>query len=66
MVFGAICWRKHLPLLGLTFICFGISDVVETRTGGWYKPWWMLVWKVSNVILILSLSFRGWRRSKLR
>jgi hypothetical protein len=29
------------------FMVFGISDFVEITTGGWYKPWWLLLWKAS-------------------
>ena len=35
---------------GLLFIAFGLSDFVEIRTGGWYKPWWLLAWKASNLL----------------
>jgi hypothetical protein len=32
-------------ITGLLFLAFGISDFVEITTGGWYKPWWLLLWK---------------------
>ncbi len=35
---------------GLLFITFGLSDFTEIQTGGWYRPWWLLVWKASNLV----------------
>ncbi len=34
-----------LAVLGATLLAFGASDVVETQTGAWWRPWWLLVWK---------------------
>lgn len=36
-------------VLAVLFATFGVSDWVEITTGGWYKPWWMLAWKASNL-----------------
>lgn len=45
--------RRPLPKLalaaGLLFLLFGISDIVETRTGAWWRPWWLGVWKGSCI-----------------
>lgn len=27
------------------FLAFGITDIVETYTGAWWRPWWLLTWK---------------------
>jgi len=47
------------PLLAgaVVFVLFGISDLVETQTGAWWKPWWLLVWKVLCVHAMLTLCF---------
>ena len=44
--------KAILPLLRrwhwiavVLFIAFGVSDIVEVQTGGWWKPWWLLLWK---------------------
>ena len=37
--------RKHCWIAAADFVLFGISDLVESQTGAWYKPWWLLVWK---------------------
>jgi hypothetical protein len=34
----------------LLFLAFGISDFVEITTGGWYKPWWLMLWKASCLV----------------
>jgi hypothetical protein len=36
--------KKRWPL-GLLLMAFGLSDFVEMRTGAWWRPWWLLVWK---------------------
>jgi hypothetical protein len=38
--------------LALALFAFGVSDIVETRTGAWYQPWWLLVWKAACVFTI--------------
>jgi hypothetical protein len=58
-----VLWRSHKQdsvarLLGrvasLTFIAFGVSDLVETRTGTWYDPWWLFAWKATCVLILVS------------
>jgi len=48
----------------LLFLAFGISDFVETQTGGWYKPWWLFAWNAATVLgfVIVYLLFRKRRR----
>lgn len=41
-------------LAAVAFFFFGISDLVETQTGAWWKPWWLLVWKVACVVALLG------------
>lgn len=53
-------------LLGLAFIAFGLSDVVETRTGAWYDPWWLLAWKAACVLALVilgTIEARKWRKT---
>ncbi len=35
------------------FVAFGVSDVVETQTGAWYRPWWLLTWKAACVACLV-------------
>jgi hypothetical protein len=58
--------RKNPDLMlasGLLFLAFGISDFVEIRTGGWYKPWWLLLWKAS-CLLGFAFVYALFRRRK--
>ena len=40
------------------FLLFGISDVIETRTGAWWRPWWLLVMKGGCIAVFLVLFAR--------
>lgn len=42
--------RKDVVGLGILFVAFGISDVVEFFSGAWWQPWWLLLWKTFNAI----------------
>jgi len=37
-------------------ILFAFSDLVEAKTGAWWRPWWLLLWKVS-CLCAMALSF---------
>jgi hypothetical protein len=48
-------------------VAFGISDIIETRTGAWYRPWWLLAWKAACIALILTFgiaALRAYRRGR--
>jgi hypothetical protein len=67
--FGVTYWWKRqngdlMLAAGLLLFEFGLSDFVEMRTGAWYRPWWLCVWKVTTVIalLVVFVLFRR-RRS---
>lgn len=60
--------RARCALAAVTFALFGLSDVVEVRTGAWWRPWWLLAWNgacvaVLGVLLIDHLRRRSpaWR-----
>ena len=40
------------------FLLFGLSDVIETRTGAWWRPWWLLVMKGSCILVFVVLLAR--------
>jgi hypothetical protein len=52
--------------LAAALLAFGVSDLVETRTGGWYKPWWMLAWKSVCVIAIVACGILTRRNARRR
>jgi len=49
--------------LPFAFAVFGVSDVIESHTGAWWDPWWLLVMKAGCVI-VFFLAWRKYRRSK--
>ena len=70
--FVLVWWRKRrntdlMVTSGLLFTMFGISDFVEIKTGAWYKPWWLLVWKASTLLglVVVFVLFRKRRRQPL-
>jgi hypothetical protein len=44
--------RRTLWVLGVTLAVFGLSDVIEARTGAWWRPWWLFIWKAACVVPI--------------
>ncbi len=46
----------------VVFVVFGLSDVVEMRTGAWWRPWWLLGWKALCVLALAALLVGHWRR----
>jgi hypothetical protein len=47
----------------VTLLAFGISDVVEMRTGAWWRPRWLLLWKGGCVAVFLVLLIRHFRKA---
>lgn len=58
--------KKALLLLAPTLVIFGISDLVETRTGAWWRPWWLFAWKAVCVLAMTSLFTRYFRVTRKR
>ena len=42
---GIICF--------VAFLIFGISDIIESRTGAWWRPLWLLAMKIPCVITFI-------------
>jgi hypothetical protein len=61
---GANRWKCLLAAVAL--LAFGASDVVETRTGAWWHPWWLLVWKGVCVIVLAGLTAAWWKTHRRR
>ena len=45
--------RRAKFIAAANFLVFGLSDFVEAHTGAWWRPWWLLAWKVACVALML-------------
>jgi hypothetical protein len=57
--------RKLGLIAALTLFAFGASDWAENATGGeWWHPWWLLLWKASCVLTLLTLGLLAARRKR--
>ena len=39
--------RHECIAAAIAFALFSISDLVETTTGAWWRPWWLPAWKLA-------------------
>jgi len=61
-------FRSLAALAAGILVLFGASDFVEARTGAWWEPWWLLVWKgtcIGGMAMCLVLYSRIRSRHKL-
>jgi hypothetical protein len=59
--------RRRCWIAAVTFVLFGISDLVEAHTGAWYRPLWLLAWKGVCVLVLgylMLVHFRDHQRSR--
>ena len=56
----------RMGVLAAALVIFGLSDVVEVRTGAWSRPWWLLVWTGVCLVTIVAMLVGIWRRGKGR
>lgn len=45
--------RRIGVVFGIAFLLFAVSDLIEIRTGAWWRPWPLLVLKASCVCVLL-------------
>ena len=57
--------RRVFGSLSIAFFFFGVSDLIEARTGAWWRPLWLLVLKGGCVIVLLA-GFRNYYQVKKR
>jgi hypothetical protein len=57
--------RRIFFVLSAAFFVFGITDVVESWTGAWWRPVWLLLLKASCVVVFL-LGFGQYYRIRKR
>ena len=57
--------RRVLAFLTVAFFVFGISDLIEARTGAWWRPFWLLLMK-SGCVGTFMYGFREYYRIKKR
>lgn len=46
----------------VAFALFGVSDVIESHTGAWWTPWWLLVLKTLCVV-VFFFCFKAYRKT---
>lgn len=63
---GAPGFGRRLVLMALFFWLFAASEVVETQTGAWWKPWWLAVWKGGCIAVLLLLGRQHLRHRRSR
>lgn len=47
-----------------TFLLFGVSDIIEVRTGAWWRPWPLLALKATCICVMLVLLWAYFRERK--
>ena len=68
VVVGVKSLRAELPhrgrglLSAVTFVLFGLSDVVELQSGAWWRPWWLAVWKGLCIAILVTCAVLHFRR----
>jgi len=66
-VFFSQIQLKHKILLLFILTFFGISDFVEIKTGAWWEPVWLLMWKalcIGSGLILIILIYKTERRQK--
>jgi hypothetical protein len=53
--------RTCARIAALTFVAFAVSDLIESKTGAWYRPLWLLVWKAACIVILAS-CYRYYRQ----
>jgi succinate-acetate transporter protein len=57
--------KKIFVFLSVIFVIFGISDLIEMRTGHWSKPLWLLLLKIGCVIgIFIGIAIIYMRKKK--
>jgi hypothetical protein len=46
--------RRRLLTLAVVLALLGGSDLVEARTGAWWTPWCLFVWKAICVVVLFG------------
>ena len=58
--------RRQCWIAAISFILFGISDLVESTTGAWYRPLWLLLWKGLCLLIFAWLLIKYIRRRRTK
>jgi len=56
--------RRQCLIAAVDFVLFGISDLVESTTGAWYHPLWLLIWKGACLLVFAWLLIKYLQRRR--
>ncbi|MGE0481025.1 MAG: hypothetical protein AB7Q17_11190 [Phycisphaerae bacterium] len=56
--------RRAAWSAAVVLAAFGVSDLVEARTGAWWRPGWLLLWKGVCVLILLGLAVHTFRQAR--
>jgi hypothetical protein len=54
-------FKRLFLVFCITFLLFGVSDIIEVQTGAWWRPFWLLLLKASCVISLVVCWIRYFR-----
>ena len=46
--------RRPAYVAAAAFFLFGVSDLIEIYTGAWWRPLWLLLWKGSCIVGLVT------------
>ena len=57
--------RRLWAVLGVAFLVFAVSDVIESQTGAWWRPLWLLALKAVYIAVFLygAMEYRNISRA---
>lgn len=64
LVVALVYKRRTSSLIAIVLLFFGASDWIEAATGAWWRPWWLLVWKLACVAILTVAVVIYWRRRR--
>ena len=50
--------RRLAWFVAAAFFAFAGTDLVESRTGAWYRPWWLLAYNAACLAVIVGCYAR--------
>lgn len=59
-------WPLLETVLSFAFAAFGASDLIETSTGAWWRPWWLLELKGGCILTFVACYIVYRRREGVR
>lgn len=51
-------------ILSIALLAFAYSDLVELRTGAWWRPWWLLLLKGACLSSFSGIAWMSWKKTR--